>query len=180
MHRYTAVVPHPPPQPPRHPSYSPTPPSCRYPQLGRRAKTGREAAQPLTAFALPLFPEPEPCSFFLFLPGLNKDPVEAESLKPSIRVRTVPCSPQAATLPSWDQGISWKRPGAPWSWLGAWAIKARRRASGQSSRDSHSVNLTSPLTPTPSPASSLLGVQGWDWTDCWGEIQKSGVPGALD
>lgn len=167
VHRCTAVGPHPPHQPPRYPSYSPTPPSCRHPQLGRGPKTGLEASQPLAAFALPLFPETEPCSFFLFLPGLNKDPVKAESLKaikPSIRVRALPCSPQAATLPSRDQEISWKTPSAAWSWLGAWVVKARRRVSGQSSRDSHSVNLTCLLHPTPSLASSC-----WDSKDGIGQ-----------
>ena len=110
-------------------------------------------------------PETDPCSFFLFLPGLNKDLVEAESLKPQIRVQAVPSSPQAGTLLSWEQGISWKRPGATWSWLGAWAVKARGRASGQSSRDSHSVNLAKTLlllfqqapAPHPIPSHILVG-----------------------
>lgn len=38
-----------------------------------------------------------------------------------------------------------------------------------------------PPTPYPIPGLILLGFQGWDWTDCWGEIQKSGMAkGALD
>ena len=116
-------------------------------------------------------PETEPCSCFLFLPGLNKDLVGAENHRSESELSLAAHRLRISAL--LRAGVS----RVPVGCLGCENQGQGRLGSTQGIRSVNPAQTRSFgfSTAPPPPPSSLLGFQELDWTDFGGEIRKSGM-----
>lgn len=153
---------------------------------------GKEGTRrPPLSCCLPPFPsrETEPRSFFLFLPGLNKDLVGAENC---ISESELSFEAHRLGLSAFlGVGTSWRTPGATWVLAGGLGCKSQDTGHMDNAQGIHTCEpgrrpllLFQPVAPTPR---SLLRFQGLDWTDFGGETKvrhgqglQSGEPQARD